>query len=383
MLLSKKIAKLRHSPTSQHTEDDQPSRIVKDTKKSLRCRFTEIPPPAKYVYSSTVYSIFGDIPCTFYKGEIATEISLYNETKNFKDIAVNKVNEQTIVTLKPTLKTDKYVPDWTELTNILSQTEDEKMNEWAKNIKSFCHTYSKVMQRQSRKKMKSGPRKQFFYHVTDETNSQSTRLFENFPCIKLRYRIKNHQNQLKEILLNERFVKEMGYSIDNFVTTVLQEGFPQLLPYENPLGPVVLKALIKNYFTIGDNGYQVDELACPLLMRNNLAKNMKFKSYFLMNYEDSVFGMDIIFAITAADEPYVMPKVKLNQELNNEFINLMSSQEGEIDYFVSNFYDQSIKRNYTNFHKTCMLKEIKYTSPNNDESKAEDEEKPLISVKYE
>lgn len=29
---------------------------------------------------------------------------------------------------------------------MLSQSEDVELTEWAKNIKAYCHTYSKVMQ---------------------------------------------------------------------------------------------------------------------------------------------------------------------------------------------------------------------------------------------
>lgn len=48
----------------------------------------------------------------YYKGDLVTEISLYNEIKNYKDITVSKVNEQTLLTIKPTTKTDRDIPDW-------------------------------------------------------------------------------------------------------------------------------------------------------------------------------------------------------------------------------------------------------------------------------
>lgn len=41
------------------------------------------------------------------------------------------------------------------------------------------------------------------------------------------------------------------------------------MPYDNPLASIVMKALVKNYFTIGEQGFEVGELTCPLLMKNN------------------------------------------------------------------------------------------------------------------
>lgn len=387
MLLSKRIKKLQKLTSLQPQEDTQPPRNVKDHKKSLRCRFTEIPPPSKYLSSNSVYFIYGDIPLMYYNGGLATEISLYNESKNFKDITVTQIAEQRVITIKTSLKTDKSVPDWNELMDTLTQTNDEEMSEWVKSIKLFSHTYSKVMQRQSRKKMKSEPRKQFFYKVTDQTKIQDQYLFENYPCLKLKFRIKNHQNQLKEIVANEDFVKELGYSIENFVTVILQEGFPQIMPYDNPLASVVIKSLVKNYFTIGEQGFEVGELTCPLLMKNNFTKNMKFKAYFLMNYEDTVFGMDLIIAITSAEEPYLLPKRTLSQEISPDFVELMSSHEKEMVDFVSGFYDQMIKQYYTGFFKTCLLKEIQCKNISNNSDNNTDavnnKEDVLFPIKHE
>lgn len=75
--------------------------------------------------------------------------------------------------------------------------------------------------------MKSEPRKKFFSQVTEQTNIQNIKLFEDYPCLKLKFRLRQHQNQLKEIVVNESFVQKLGYSVENFVSLVLQEGFPQ------------------------------------------------------------------------------------------------------------------------------------------------------------
>lgn len=99
---------------------------------------------------------------------------------------------------------------------------------------------------------------------------------------------------------------------------------------------------------------------------------MTFRTYFLMNYEDTVFGMDLVLAVTSVGEPYVLPKSTGNQVLNADFVELMSSQEGDVDYFVSNFYDHTIEKTYTNFYKTCLLKEIGHIEGSDGDEKEND-----------
>jgi hypothetical protein len=48
----------------------------------------------------------------YYKGDLVMEISLYNEIKNYKDVTVTKVNEQSVITIKPTTKMDRDMPEW-------------------------------------------------------------------------------------------------------------------------------------------------------------------------------------------------------------------------------------------------------------------------------
>lgn len=46
------------------------------------------------------------------------------------------------------------------------------------------------------------------------------------------------------------------------------------MPYNNPLAPIVMKTLIKNYFTIGDCGHEVIELTSPLFMQGDFVSNL-------------------------------------------------------------------------------------------------------------
>lgn len=110
---------------------------------------------------------------------------------------------------------------------------------------------------------------------------------------------------------------------------------------------------------------------------------MTFKSYLFMNYEDTVFGLDIVLAITGVGEPYLLPKQMLKQDLNINFVDLRSAQERECSYFATTFYEESVNQCYTNIYKICTIREIENGTDKiqlKDELKAE--ESP-IAIKYE
>lgn len=77
-----------------------------------------------------------------------------------------------------------------------------------------------------------------------------------------------------------------------------------------------------------------------------------------MNYEDHVFGMDFVIAVTSLDEPYLLSREVLNQEINKEHIEKMTVLEEEANYFMANFYNQPLSKNYSNLSKTCLVKNI-------------------------
>jgi len=63
--------------------------------------------------------------------------------------------------------------------------------------------------------------------VTAGTENKKKELFENFPSFCLKFRLRNHENILQEMLFSESFVSQLGYSADSFVTSVFQEGIPR------------------------------------------------------------------------------------------------------------------------------------------------------------
>lgn len=58
-------------------------------------------------------------------------------------------------------------------------------------------------------------------------NEKILDLWRNFPSIHTKLRYQESNFHATEILFSEEFLKQAGYSLDAFITTVFQEGIPQ------------------------------------------------------------------------------------------------------------------------------------------------------------
>jgi len=47
--------------------------------------------------------------------------------------------------------------------------------------------------------------------------------------VKIKFRLLEHQNQLNALIFNEKYINQIGYSIDEFTSTIMQEGIPQYI----------------------------------------------------------------------------------------------------------------------------------------------------------
>lgn len=64
-----------------------------------------------------------------------------------------------------------------------------------------------------------------------EHNSKVNKIRENlaktYPYFEFKSQFKNGKIELTEVLYNEKFIAEMGYSLDTFSTSIFEEGLPR------------------------------------------------------------------------------------------------------------------------------------------------------------
>lgn len=357
MLNSKKISKLPKKPSPTYTKLPQLPSNLDESKKVTRCRFKQIPQNSKYIHLNPVYPVCGDMPLMQFQDGLTTEISLFNESKTYRDMVVKEMYDQKVLAVRPIPKKNSEFLSQSEILEKLSHLDTMEIADWAKVLKVFYQKYDKVMKRQTRKKTKSDTRKKFYVQVTSKTEQTKKDLYASYPCYEIKFRIKNHHSQLNEILFNENFLKEIGYSTDSFVSTILKEGIPQLMSYDSS-NSFSIKSLIENYFQIEDSGFLIPDLESTLLLKNGFVKKIKYQMHILMNYEANTFGMDIVWSILSKEEPYLTQEKNLLDKINECFIQEMAVRENEADHFLSVFYNQSIQKRYTNINKICTIKEL-------------------------
>ncbi len=96
-------------------------------------------------------------------------------------------------------------------------------------------------------------------------------LLENYPCIFLKSGSIEGKPGISEIVLNEEFMKEVGYPLDIFASQVLEEGIPQFMPYENEAQNVILRQVMEKYFEL-DSFYKSAEISSHLFTKDNYVK---------------------------------------------------------------------------------------------------------------
>jgi hypothetical protein len=370
MLLSKKIAKLQkrpelrsqakklvENPQNQHDEDDVVNNY-EEKGKVRRYRFRQIPPHSKFACNQPVHAIHGDWPVMVRNNELVTELSLFNEYKMFQNITVQEGFDQKLVIIKPNVRKDKEINSMLEIMELFSENEDNEQASWTKTFKNYYQTYDKVMKRQTRKRTKSDTRKKFYTKVDANTESKTKFLFENGPVLQLKFRLRNHHSQLYEIVFGEDFVKELGHTTDSFVSLVLQEGLPQIMPFDNPASTFMMKTLVDNYFTVDEEGCEMRGLNSTLLMKNGYVKDIQYQVNFLMNYETNSFGMDVLYSITAKGEPYLKYPVNEEKHVNENFVQNMIKIEDETEQFLSEYYESHVEKRYCYLDKICRVKEL-------------------------
>jgi len=63
--------------------------------------------------------------------------------------------------------------------------------------------------------------------ITELTQKKIQKLFEKYPCINFTSTTEKNSAKIKGMVFNEQYLQELGYSLESFATTILQEGFPR------------------------------------------------------------------------------------------------------------------------------------------------------------
>lgn len=63
--------------------------------------------------------------------------------------------------------------------------------------------------------------------ASEKADKTRVDLIKTYPYFELKSQFKNGRVQLTEMLFNEKFLTELGYSVETFSATMFQEGLPK------------------------------------------------------------------------------------------------------------------------------------------------------------
>jgi len=63
--------------------------------------------------------------------------------------------------------------------------------------------------------------------MTEMTEIVRQNFIKNYPFMEYKSQLKNGKIQLSEIIFNEKFLTEIGFSTETFASAVFQEGLPK------------------------------------------------------------------------------------------------------------------------------------------------------------
>jgi hypothetical protein len=193
-----------------------------------RCSFQVIPAPLKYSYPTQTHQLYADVILMEHHNSILTEPSLLNNFKFFKNIHINNTSGQKIVKLMPEDRTYEPV-NWKQVVERFENSDSTQIRAWAESVKNFCERYETIIRDYEIAESSglSSDMLKSYKEMTDKTDKLRQNLEKNYPCIEMKSQLRNGQIKLTEMNYSEKFISELGYSLESFASTVFEEGLPK------------------------------------------------------------------------------------------------------------------------------------------------------------
>ena len=339
-----------------------PRKRKRKPKKKLpeECNYQLIPCPLKFIYTCNIYRIYGDINLREHEGTLITDTTLLNHRLSCKDIQIIDGQDHKMVQLTLDINFQFQLPPWQLVTAKLRESESTELVRWANIIENYTLRYENMLRSFSNREANlNGEEEERLKIVDFESRKKLQKFFKKYACINFKTKFKNNNMHVTEICLNDKYLNELGYSIDSFTLTVLREGVPHLVPVNNTH---TVQALMENYHNVENSSeYKTAEFNSSLTVKNGYSRRIKYKVYYLPTFEDGFIGYDCFVPITGKESPtYLSSENPSYCSLNKQFLDQMLTQEKESDGFLKKFYNTSIQQKYTTMDKVCKVKELKF-----------------------
>jgi len=286
--------------------------------------------------------------------EIFFDISMINMFKYITSVEVRKDVSEKLVTV---LLESKQTFPQEQAKNIVKDFEHNQspgVQSWVESLRVFDQKYHSFLEEFEALKKETNMQKKFMlYKMRQQVSAKRLYLLSTYPAFEMRYRMRGDQVKLTELCLNETFLKEMGYTMQNFSSTVLSEGLPQFFPVA-PLPHVTnsVKRFMENYMV---NESEVEEHEVELFMKTGYKKKVTVQTMTLVELSEGDLILSYVVYMKTKSLPFGSYQ-KLPYA--PDFLEILKERDNEKEYLFSTYYGENIQGLHSNTEKVCKIKEI-------------------------
>jgi len=345
---SKKIKKI------QKVNKSSIARFKKSNIRPARAQVGLIKKPPRLFDESEVFVLESDLFFGMKDNQIFFDISMMNLFKYITSVEVRKDMTEKFVTLLLEPKPQYPTTSWRTVVDNFEKISSPSVQEWKESLKAFGSKYESFMADfEGLKKETDMQKKMALYKMRHQAAAKRLYILTTFPALEMRYRMKKDGVKLSELCINETFLKEVGYTIQNFTSTVLNEGLPQFFPRKalsRAIGAV--KAFMEQYM-VND----VEEPAHPaeLLMKTGYRKKVVLQTVELVEISDGDLIMSFVLYIKEKSLPYGSYQI---QPFSQDFLEGLQNNDKEKEYLYKTYYGENFQGFHSNTDKVCKIKEL-------------------------
>jgi len=350
-------------------------RQLEKKRKVSGCDYELISVPQKFEDSGTLFLAHGNIPWSIKENEFECNMSLLNEFHLYRGVHVADYEGQKIVVVKTERRTDRRYIRWKTVVKKASQG-GSRSKHFATAVQGYCERVEQtandyIHKVASLSVQKGGKAK--IAELKEEVDNKKRELVTKFPYFQCRSSFRGFQTELDEILVNERFLQIIGFSIETFISTVLSEGLPALLGMRLGSESDMTTTQCRYGHQEGKYKSEAPTIYFCLHSRSNFVQDAKITTYLLMNHDDTEYKCDLIYVLTDHNHQFSLPPIYKGPALTSDYISFMMEREKQMEEFLKYFKSDLGFIKFSNQHKICKIKEIQPIKQEKIEEEEEEE----------
>lgn len=341
---SKKIKKL------EKVNKGPAFKLKKATIKPRRAQAILVHKPCKLFLPNSLFLMNSDLFFSLKDNKIHFDFSMLNQFKYITSVGIRKDLEEKIVTVLLEHDPNIQSSSWQE---IAKQMEDIGKKDWAESITifgeqctNFFQTYSKI------RKTINLQQKMTLMQIAQQTASKRLFWYSTYPCFELRFRLKESDLKISDMCFNETFIREAGYTLENFPSIVLTEGIPQFFPSDSPALLNSLKLVMENFLT---SDFCIYEQETDFLMKAGYLKKIAYETHMLVEISEEDVILSLIFVVKKKSLP---TSTYTKENYLPAFLEELKNIDKEKEYLLNTYYGEKFQGLYSNTDKVCKIREL-------------------------